>query len=940
MLNWITKIFGTAHERDMKVIQPYVDGINQMEAQMQKLTNEGLRGRTQEFKNRINKGVQEDSKASGQLLIEAFATCREASRRVLGMRHYDVQLVGGYVLHSGACAEMKTGEGKTLVATLPVYLNALAGQGVHVVTVNDYLAKRDAQWMGQVYNFLGLSTETITNELSDAQRKKAYGADITYCTNNELGFDYLRDNMKFNLDDYVQRDLYFAIVDECDSILIDEARTPLIISGPAEDNTQVYLTMHKVARQLKPDIHFTMEEKNKSVALTEEGNETIEKIMNIDNIYDPQHINNLHHIYQSLKAIHLFKRDVDYMIQGNEIVIVDEFTGRLMQGRRWSDGLHQAVEAKEGVSVKNENQTLASITFQNYFRMYKKLSGMTGTADTEAVEFKKIYNLNVHVIPTNEPLIRKDENDVVYKTEKAKFDAIISDIKDRREKKQPVLVGTVSIERSEAISQALSSQKISHNVLNAKHHEREAEIIAQAGRAGAITIATNMAGRGTDIVLGGNPEFLALKAFSGSIPDKNTPEYKEHFEKYVLQCKKEKKEVLGAGGLYIVGTERHESRRIDNQLRGRSGRQGDPGESRFFLSLEDDLMRKFNGERIQKIMTTLNVPDDEPITARMVTRSIEGAQRKVEGHNFEIRKHLLEYDDVMNEQRKIIYSRRKNLLNEKHRNPQTGLYLEHQPQEGQTEEPSSQENPWESDQISETIKEMLSEVTSSLLNTYAGEETKRQDWDLEGLKVAMENQFGIDLDVDPMIDDEKLVEQVSQRVKERLEEQKTSMGPLFREVQKSILLNAMDHYWKEHLQRVDRIRDGVNLKAYAQKDPLLEYKKETFLAFEEMNDLISKDTIEKLMKVQLVQSPDERALINDGEVLESFQSQPTQKMEAGRGYLESQSQRQTQGRADHGDVQSSQNQIWESPTSSPEPSMSRSQRRKQGRKINKKKKLF
>ncbi len=848
-MSFLTKIFGTAHDRDMKVIRPFVDQINSLEAKMKELSDDQLKGKTGEFKERLVKGETVD-----QLLPEAFAVCREAAWRVLHMRHYDVQLVGGYVLHHGSIAEMRTGEGKTLVATLAVYLNALSGKGVHVVTVNDYLAKRDAEWMGQVYGFLGLTTSTVTHELGDAERKAAYRADITYCTNNELGFDYLRDNMKYNLSDYVQRPLHFAIVDECDSILIDEARTPLIISGPAEDNTDIYLAMHKVAKQLIPEDHFTMEEKNRSVALTEEGNTALETIMGIENIFDPQHIDNLHHIYQSLKAIHLFKKDVDYMVQGNEIVIVDEFTGRLMEGRRWSDGLHQAVEAKEGVKIKNENQTLASITFQNYFRMYEKLAGMTGTADTEATEFQKIYGLNVHVIPTNKPMVRMDENDVVYKSEEAKFNAIIADIEERQKKGQPVLVGTVSIERSEKIGRALAKHNIPHNVLNAKHHEREAEIVSQAGRKGAITIATNMAGRGTDIVLGGNAEALALK----ELGDTEHPDFAKTVEKFQAQCNAEKKEVLEAGGLYIIGTERHESRRIDNQLRGRSGRQGDPGESRFFLSLEDDLMRKFNGERIKKIMTTLNVPEDEPITARMVTRSIEGAQRKVEGHNFEIRKHLLEYDDVMNHQRKTVYSQRRELL----------------------EEDDSGDN-----RISATVLEMLSEVTSNILDTFASENVKREHWDLKGLRVALENQFGIEIDISDAITGDRLNELVVDKVKERFESQKNMLGPIFEDVQKSILLSAIDHYWKEHLQRVDRIRDWVNLKAYAQKDPLLEYKKETYEAFEEMNELIHKDTIEKLMKVQLRReaqvSEEERE-----DVLEAFRPQEnSQPMQEGRGAM-------------------------------------------------------
>jgi preprotein translocase subunit SecA len=888
-MSFLTKIFGTAHDRDMKVIRPYVDKINALEPTMKSLTDEQLKAKTVEFKEKLDQGARVND-----ILVDAFAVCREAAWRVLHMRHYDVQLVGGYVLNKGACAEMRTGEGKTLVATLPVYLNALTGKGVHVVTVNDYLAKRDAEWMSQVYSFLGLSTDTITHDKNDEQRKAAYRADITYCTNNELGFDYLRDNMKYNLSDYVQRPLHYAIVDECDSILIDEARTPLIISGPAEDNTEIYLAMHQVAKQLKPEAHFTMEEKNRSVALTEEGNHALESIMNIENIFDPQHIDKLHHIYQSLKAIHLFKRDVDYMVQGDEIVIVDEFTGRLMEGRRWSDGLHQAVEAKEKVKIKNENQTLASITFQNYFRMYEKLAGMTGTADTEAPEFKKIYNLNVHVIPTNKPMIRKDQDDVVYKSEKAKFNAIVEDIKERQQKGQPVLVGTVSIERSEAIGRALEAHKIPHNVLNAKHHEREAEIVSQAGRKGAITIATNMAGRGTDIVLGGNAEALALK----ELGDPEHPDWNKTLEKFQAQCEAEKKEVLEAGGLYIIGTERHESRRIDNQLRGRSGRQGDPGESRFFLSLEDDLMRKFNGERIQKIMTTLKVPEDEPITARMVSRSIEGAQRKVEGHNFEIRKHLLEYDDVMNQQRKTVYSQRRALL---------------------------EENEEGDNKISQTVIDMLSEVTSNILDTYASENVKREHWDLKGLKVAIENQFGIDVDIPDNITGDKLTELVMSRVKERFEAQKKMMEPIFEDVQKSILLSAIDHYWKEHLQRVDRIRDWVNLKAYAQKDPLLEYKRETFQAFEEMNELIHRDTVEKMMKVQVRREAanDQDLLDEREEVLDAFRPQENQKMQEGRGAMMG-----AQGEAPPRPQASQPNQ-----------SLSRKQRRSQ-EKSKKKKKLF
>lgn len=817
MLKVLQKIIGTQHDRQMKIIRPIVDQINSLESRMQALSETDLKAMTNLFKDRLKKGETLDS-----LLPEAFAVCREASRRVLNMRHYDMQMVGGYILHKGSIAEMRTGEGKTLVATLPVYLNALSEKGVHVVTVNDYLARRDAEWMGRLYGYLGMTTGIITHSLSDSQRQAAYGSDITYATNNELGFDYLRDNMKFRLADYVQRPLNYAIVDECDSILIDEARTPLIISGPAEDNTQIYLEVQSVVKHLKLDVHFTMEEKNRSVAITEEGNSRLEQLMGIENLYDPQNIDRLHHIYQALKAIHLFKKDVDYMVRDNEIIIVDEFTGRLMDGRRWSDGLHQAVEAKEGVTIKNENQTLASITFQNYFRMYNKLSGMTGTADTEAEEFRKIYKLDVAVIPTNKPMIRKDLDDVVYKSEKGKFTSIIRDITERQKLGQPVLVGTVSIEKSELLSSELKKMNIPHTVLNAKHHEKEAEIIAQAGRKGAVTIATNMAGRGTDIILGGNPEFMA----HAEVKDAKSTEFSTALQKYKQQCEKEKQEVLTAGGLCIVGTERHESRRIDNQLRGRAGRQGDPGATQFYLSLEDDLMRKFNGDRIKKIMDSplFNIPDDEPMTARMVSRSIEGAQRKVEGHNFDVRKHLLEFDDVMNLQRTKIYSMRRALLEE-----------------------DSEKNAFE-----EKIREMMGEIISDLLDLYANENTKRQTWNLDALKVAIEAQFGVELEIPDAIPSEALSELCKNLIQEKYQDQKRIMGSLVEDVQRSLLLGAIDHYWKEHLYRVDRIRESVNLKAYAQKDPLMEYRKETFHAFEEMNQRVQADVVEKFMKLKLV----------------------------------------------------------------------------------------
>ena len=809
----IAKIFGTSHEREMKRLQPIVERILSFEPNLSSLTNPQLQAKTAEFRERLGRGERLDG-----VLPEAFAVVREAGKRVLNMRHYDVQMIGGLVLHQGGIAEMRTGEGKTLVATLPLYLNALTGKGAHLVTVNDYLAKRDCEWMGQIYRFMGLTTGTIVHERSDKERQEAYRADITYGTNNEFGFDYLRDNMKYALEDYVQRQHHFAIVDECDSILVDEARTPLIISGPSEESTDLYFKINKIIPHLKLDVHFTMEEKSKSVSLTEEGNAKVEELLAVGNLYDPQNIELVHHVYQGLKAHHLYTRDVEYMVVDGEVVIVDEFTGRLMSGRRWSDGLHQAVEAKEGVEVRSENQTLATITFQNFFRMYEKLAGMTGTAETEAVEFKKIYNLNVTVIPTNKPIRRKDEEDIVFKNEAAKFRAIIRDIKDRKEKGQPVLVGTVSIERSERISRALKNEGITHNVLNAKHHEREAEIVAQAGRKNAVTIATNMAGRGTDIVLGGNPEFLAKAENAGQAEGER---YLSALEKYKGVCAKEKEDVISAGGLYIIGTERHESRRIDNQLRGRSGRQGDPGESRFYLSLGDDLMRKFNGERIQRIMELLKVPEDEPITARMVTNAIEGAQRKVEGHNFDIRKHLLEYDDVMNKQRTAVYNMRRDVLS--------------------------------GSGISRIVLDMLSDVTSGILDTFAPEDAKPANWDIKGLQVALNQQFGLQLAVDgSVLNSEWLLKNVKEGVKEIFDRQAAELGPYWEQMQKMVLLQTIDARWKDHLQIIDHLKEGINLRAYAQKDPLVEYKKEGFSAFEHMNRVVASEVIEKILKVRLV----------------------------------------------------------------------------------------
>ncbi len=823
----LTSLFGTKHERDMKKLRPLIEHINSLESGIKALSDDQLKAKTPEFKQRLQNGETLD-----QILPEAFAVCREASMRTLGMRHYDVQLIGGYTLHKGAIAEMKTGEGKTLVATLPCYLNALSGKGVHVVTVNDYLAKRDVEWMGRMYTWMGLTTGTIVHDLTDAERKAAYGADITYGTNNEFGFDYLRDNMKFDLDDYVQRELNFAIVDECDSILVDEARTPLIISGPKDDSTDKYQLIDKIIPHLKMDVHFTMEEKSKTASLTEEGNAKAEELLKLGNLYDPENIDLLHHIYQALKAHHLYKLDVDYMIKDGEIVIVDEFTGRLMPGRRWSDGLHQAIEAKEKVKVRSENQTLATITFQNYFRMYKKMAGMTGTAETEAAEFKKIYKLDVQVIPTNKKVNRRDEEDVVYKTEAAKYKAMAKDIQERHLKGQPVLVGTVSIEKSERLSRSLKNEGITHNVLNAKHHEREAEIVAQAGRKGQVTIATNMAGRGTDILLGGNPEFLA-KTEAG--PDATEERIQALAEKYKGLCAAEKQEVLTAGGLYIMGTERHESRRIDNQLRGRAGRQGDPGETRFYLSLEDNLMRIFNGERIQKIMTTLRVPEDEPIMHRMVSGAIENAQKRVEGHNFDIRKHLIEYDDVMNQQRTNIYGLRRQIL------------------AGQD--------------IERKALDMLSDVTSGLLDTFVPEGSKPESWNLEGLVTAVHRTFGVELNLEELRKSsvEQITEKISTGVKDVYDRQKKEIGGFFEQLARMLMLQTIDQRWKEHLERIDRLKEGIHLRAHAQKDPLIEYKKEAFAAFQEMNFWIQEETVEKLLKIKLVNQDRAR------EVLESRQ---------------------------------------------------------------------
>ncbi|MCA1962277.1 MAG: preprotein translocase subunit SecA [Desulfomonile sp.] len=821
MLAMLAKIFGSKNERELKRMAPIVRAINELEPATQRLSNEQLRAKTDEFKDRLANGETEDD-----ILPEAFAVVREASVRTLGMRHFDVQLIGGIVLHEGKIAEMKTGEGKTLAATLPVYLNALGGKGVHVVTVNDYLARRDAEWMGAIYNFLGLTVGVIVHDLDDTERRAAYLSDITYGTNNEFGFDYLRDNMKFSLEDMVQRELHYAIVDEVDSILIDEARTPLIISGPTHENTDKYYKINRVIPGLRADQHYIIDEKARTVVLTEEGVARIEKSLGVSNLYDPSQMETLHHVNQALKAHTLFKKDVDYIVKDGQVIIVDEFTGRLMPGRRYSDGLHQALEAKEGVRIENENQTLATITFQNYFRMYDKLAGMTGTADTEAPEFKKIYNLDVMVIPTNLPMIRTDHSDVIYKTEREKFDAVVEEIAELHRRGQPVLVGTISIEKSEYLSSRLKKIGIPHKVLNAKNHALEAEIIAQAGRAGAVTISTNMAGRGTDIILGGNPVFMARAA---ARKGEDSAAYARLLEKFRAQCEQEKAKVIAEGGLHILGTERHESRRIDNQLRGRSGRQGDPGSSRFYLSLEDDLMRIFGGERVKMIMERVGMQDGEPIEHRYTTRAIENAQKKVEGHHFDIRKHLLEYDDVMNKQREVIYSQRRFILN--------------------------------GDDLKSAVMDMLEDVVDGLVDRYTDTRSTYVEWDLAGLSEALWGQFGIHFDFETIPATERTREGITEFIistaRQRYEDKERSLTPdMMRQLEKFIMLQAVDNQWKDHLLSMDHLKEGIGLRGYGQRDPLKEYQREGYELFMDMSQRIREETVRNLFLVKLVAQED------------------------------------------------------------------------------------
>ena len=914
----VARFIGTKHERDIKKIQPLVEAINALEPEMQKLGDGDFPARTAALRAEVQERVQEiDTPAASEdgagddpqqkeryrkqlqealepTLVLAFALAREAGRRTLGMRHFDVQLIGGIVLHSGKISEMKTGEGKTLVATLPAYLNSLAGKGVHIVTVNDYLARRDAEWMGPIYKLLGLTVGVIVNDLEDGERRAAYGADITYGTNNEFGFDYLRDNMKYDLKDCVQRGHHYAIVDEVDSILIDEARTPLIISGPAEESTDKYYRIDKIIPKLIQEIDYTLDEKHRAATLTEEGVSKCERLLQLGNMYDPAHMDLIHHVYQGLRAHTLYQRDVDYVVKDGEVVIVDEFTGRQMPGRRWSDGLHQAVEAKENVKIERENQTLATVTFQNYFRMYKKLAGMTGTAETEAAEFDKIYKLDVVVIPTNRELIRKEFPDVVYRTEKEKFEAVVNGIlqednsyangvRHLYESGQPVLIGSISIEKSEGIAELLKKAGIPHQVLNAKQHEREAKIIAQAGRKGAVTVSTNMAGRGTDILLGGNPEAMsreyALKnklalpyspagSVIGAEPGTETAaqadaaatgpaggngtsaaaanqpmvlfqqegkiyqvpldQWKPVYDQFAEQCRAEHDEVVALGGLHILGTERHDARRIDNQLRGRAGRQGDPGSSRFFLSLEDNLLRIFGGERIKGLMYTLGMKEGIPIESRLISKRIEGAQEGVEAQNFEARKHLLEYDDVMNKQRETVYSLRRSFL------------------EGRDQK--------------EFVLERAEAIANSIVETYCPREQHPDRWNVTQFANEVLNQFGMDVKAAGIdagqFNHDQLADTLDEKMKGRYEEkEKLFGGQTLRWLERHILLDIVDAQWKDHLLTLDHLKEGIGLRGYAQQDPLVEFKKEAFTLFEDMMDRIDTEAVRFLFLVRPAEGP-------------------------------------------------------------------------------------
>ncbi|MBI4874152.1 MAG: preprotein translocase subunit SecA [Acidobacteria bacterium] len=867
----LAKIFGTKNERDLKKLRPMVAAINDLEPAMQALSDQELAGKTQEFRERLAAGAALDD-----LLAEAFAVVREAGSRAVNMRHYDTQLVGGIVLHQGKIAEMKTGEGKTLVATLPVYLNALEGKGVHVVTVNDYLAKRDAEWMGKIYRFLGMSVGVIVHDLDDHERRQNYACDITYGTNNEYGFDYLRDNMKFRLEHCVQRGHHFAIVDEVDSILIDEARTPLIISGPSEESTDKYYRVDRILPRLvrgeviegkEPGEKFYtgdyyVDEKQRTATLTDEGQRKIEKLLNMPGLYESMDFEGMawrHHVEQGLRAHVMFHRDKDYLVKDGEVVIVDEFTGRIMPGRRWSDGLHQAIEAKENVKIERENQTLATITFQNYFRMFKKLAGMTGTAMTEAAEFGKTYKLDVLEIPTNRPLIRAENQDVVYRTEEEKFRNAAREIKERFEKGQPVLVGTISVEKSEKLSGILKRMGVRHEVLNAKNHEREANIVAQAGRKGAITVSTNMAGRGTDSLRGGNPEFMAKDAclkdrlaetlppgqeiyiadehfyyfqHSGAFYRAPRDKWNELYNRFKAQTDREHDEVAVLGGLHIVGTERHESRRIDNQLRGRAGRQGDPGSSRFFLSLQDDLLRIFGGERIQNLMLRLGMEEDVPIESKLITKRIAAAQKAVEAQNFAARKHLLEYDDVMNKQRQAVYGMRNKLL----------ARVEQR----------------------ERILEMVDGIIGSYVDTRCPERAHPDSWELTALQSDVLTQFGVRIDPREMasMNRAEIEESLREKLRKRYEEKEALVGAeVLRETECIIMLNVIDSQWKDNLLSMDHLKEGIGLRGYGQKDPLVEYKKESFQMFQEMMDRIEDETIRYIYFLQVSDDSSSRPML-------------------------------------------------------------------------------
>ncbi len=879
----MAKVFGTSNEREVKRIMPLVERVNALEPEVQQLTDEQLRARTDEYRKRIHDRVDPiedaDEKAAAlkevldELLPEAFAVAREASWRVLKMRHFDVQLIGGVVLHQGKISEMKTGEGKTLVATLPVYLNALAGKGVHVVTVNDYLAKRDSEWMGKLYTFLGLTVGVIVHDLDDRERREAYAADVTYGTNNEFGFDYLRDNMKFDLNDCVQRGHNYGIVDEVDSILIDEARTPLIISGASEESTDKYYKVNRIIPQLElgEEIDrgagedkvltgdYVVDEKHRTITVTDVGWEKVERLLGIGNIADPENWDLKHHVDTAIKAHALYRRDVEYVVKDGEVLIVDEFTGRLMPGRRWSDGLHQAVEAKENVKIERENQTLATVTFQNYFRMYKKLAGMTGTAETEAAEFDKIYKLEVVVIPTNRDLLRIENTDVVYRTEKEKYFAASDEIVRLAQTGQPVLVGTTSVEKSERLSDLLKKKGVKHVVLNAKYHEKEAEIVAQAGRKGAITIATNMAGRGTDILLGGNPEFMAkqeclkkaiaqqLKVVAGEVTAKPddpslsyfyyggneyqvpTAQWQEINARYKAETDVEHEDVIALGGLFIFGTERHEARRIDNQLRGRAGRQGDPGASRFYLSLEDDLMRIFAKEWVSNLLQRLGMEEGVPIESGLITRRIEAAQKAVEGQNFEARKHVLEYDDVMNKQRQAVYGLRRQLLE--------GL-----------------------DQKELILEDYVRDILGGLLDKYCGKDVHPEDWDTKSLKNQIFTRFGVDMQAEGVeaetLNRQELGDAIFDKLTQRYNAKEQLIGPeAMRHHERIIMLSVIDQQWKDHLLSMDHLREGIGLRGYAQHDPLVEYKRESFDMFEAMMERFEEETVRYLYLMQVIEAP-------------------------------------------------------------------------------------